>query len=103
MWVGLHVFGINVPYGRFNGVVGNSEKELLAHFGSNDNEDFDEALSKIMQIGTLRDYRCEFELFTNCVVVWPEKALIDTFMGGLKEEITAEVHMFKPETLREAI
>lgn len=36
--------------------MGNSEKELLSHVGPTDNEDFDEALSKIMQIGTLRDY-----------------------------------------------
>lgn len=83
--------------------MGNSEKELLSHVGPTDNEDFDEALSKIMQIGTLRDYRCEFEQFTNCVVGWSQKALIDTFMGGLKEEMTTEVHMFKPETLRETI
>jgi hypothetical protein len=78
----FHVFGINIGYGKFNGVVGNSEKEFLAHFGPTDNENFDEALSNIVQIGTLRDYRCEFKQFMNCGVGWPKKALIDTFMGG---------------------
>ncbi|KAH7575759.1 hypothetical protein JRO89_XS02G0210500 [Xanthoceras sorbifolium] len=36
-------------------------EELWARFGPTDCEDFDEALSKIKQIGSLRDYQKEFE------------------------------------------
>jgi hypothetical protein len=38
----------------------------------------------------------------NRVVGWPQKALIGTFVGGLKEEIAAEVCSSKSMTLREA-
>lgn len=32
------------------------EKELWARFGPSECEDFDEALSRVKQLGTLRDY-----------------------------------------------
>ena len=51
----------------------------------------------------LRDYQKEFERLANRLVGWPQKALIGTFLGGLKEEIASEVRMFKPKTLRETI
>ena len=37
------------------------EEELWARFGPTEGEDFDEALSHIRQVGTLRDYQQEFE------------------------------------------
>ena len=36
-------------------------EELWAHFGPTECEDFDEALSKLKQTGSLRDYQKEFE------------------------------------------
>jgi hypothetical protein len=39
----------------------------------------------------------------NEVSGWPQKALIGIFIGGLNDEIIAEVCMFKPQTLQEAI
>lgn len=54
------------------------EQELLARFGPIEYEGFDEALSKIEQTGSLRDYQCEFECLANRVVGWPQKALIGT-------------------------
>lgn len=41
------------------------EKEILAYFGSSEYEDFDEALSRIKQLGTLREYTKEFKLLAN--------------------------------------
>ena len=51
----------------------------------------------------LWDYQKEFEWPANRVVGWPQKALIGTFLGGLKEEIASKVGMFKPKTLWEII
>ena len=51
----------------------------------------------------MRDYQQEFERLGNRVRGWTQKALIGTFMGGLKMEISDAIHMFKPRTLKEAI
>ncbi|KAJ0027600.1 hypothetical protein Pint_36395 [Pistacia integerrima] len=63
------------------------EEELWAYFGPSGCEDFDEALSRIRQLGTLRDYQCEFEKLGNKVHGWTKRALVGTFMRGLKAEI----------------
>ena len=79
------------------------EEELWARFGPTDCEDFDEALSRVRQVGTLRDYQREFERLGNRVHGRTQKALVRTFMGGLNPEISDGVRMFKPKTLKEAI
>ncbi|KAL9435272.1 hypothetical protein AB3S75_021528 [Citrus x aurantiifolia] len=66
-------------------------------------EDFDEALSRVRQVGTLRDYQREFERLGNRVHGWTQKALVGTFMGGLNPKISDSIRMFKPKTLKEAI
>ena len=64
------------------------EKELLARFGLTDCEDFDEALSRVHQVGSLCDYQKEFERLGNQIHGQTQEALIGTFMGGLKFKIT---------------
>lgn len=81
----------------------NFEDELWARFGPSECEDFDEALSRIKQGGSLRDYQREFERLGNRVRGWTQKALVGTFMGGLKTEISDGIRMFKPQTLKEVI
>jgi hypothetical protein len=81
----------------------NFEDELWARFGPSECEDFDEALSRIKQGGSLRDYQREFERLGNRVRGWTQRALVGTFMGGLKTEISDGIRMFKPQTLKEAI
>ena len=78
-------------------------EELWSRFSPTDCEDFDEALSKIEQKGSLRDYQKEFERLGNKVSGWTQKALVGTFMGGLESEIAEGIRMFKPKTLKEAI
>lgn len=78
-------------------------EELWSRFGPTDREDFDEALSRVKQTGSLRDYQREFERLGNRVQGWTQKALVGTFMGGLKAEIADGIRMFKPKTLKEAI
>jgi hypothetical protein len=79
------------------------ERELLIRFGPTEVKDYDEALSRIQQEGTLQDYQQEFEHLANRVVGWPQKALVGTFLGGLQQDIVYAVRMFKPKTLRDAI
>lgn len=79
------------------------EKEVRTQFGPTKYEDFNEALSRILQHSALREYQREFERLAIWVSGRPPKALIGTFLGGLNDEIAVEVHMFKPHTLREAI
>lgn len=79
------------------------KEELWARFGPSECEDFDEALSRVKQLGTLRDYQREFEKLGNRVQGWTQKALVETFMGGLKAKIADGIRMFKPQSLKEAI
>ncbi|KAH7568450.1 hypothetical protein JRO89_XS06G0001100 [Xanthoceras sorbifolium] len=78
-------------------------KELWARFGPTDCEDFDEALSKIKQTGSLCDYQKEFERLGNRVHGWTQKALVGIFMGGLKVDIADGIRMFTPKSLKKAI
>jgi len=75
----------------------------LIQFGPTEVEDYDEALSRIQQEGTWREYQQEFEQLAIQVDGWPQKTLMGTFLGGLKKDIVFAVRMFKPKTLRDAI
>lgn len=77
--------------------------EIWARFGPTEGEDFDEALSKITQTGSLQDYQRQFERLGNRVHGWTQKALVWTFMGGLNPEIANAIRMFKPQTLKDAV
>ncbi|RVX02376.1 Retrovirus-related Pol polyprotein from transposon 297 [Vitis vinifera] len=79
------------------------EDEVRARFGPPDSEDFDEALSRVRQSGTLRDYQREFERLGDRVRGWTQKALVGTFMRGLKPEVADGIRMFKPQSVKEAI
>ncbi|KAJ0009674.1 hypothetical protein Pint_32978 [Pistacia integerrima] len=79
------------------------EDEIRARFGPPNSEDFDEALSRVKQMGLLRDYQREFEKLKNRVRGWTQKALVGTFIGGLKPEVADGIRMFKPQSVKEAI
>lgn len=69
---------------------------MKMNFGPSDCEDFDEALSQIWKIGSLREYQQEFEQLGNRIRDWTQKALMDTFIGGLMTMISNGIHMFQP-------
>jgi hypothetical protein len=79
------------------------EHEVVVHFSPTKHEDYDESLSRIQQRGSLGDYQAEFEKLANRVEGLSQKVLVETFLGGLKEEILEGIRMFKPKTLRETI
>ncbi|XP_077249301.1 uncharacterized protein LOC143888776 [Tasmannia lanceolata] len=76
---------------------------LCVRFGPTEFDNFDSALSKLRQTSTVREYQKEFEKLSNIVEGWTEKALIGTFVGGLKDELAGEVQVFRPKTLNDAI
>ncbi|XP_052203044.1 uncharacterized protein LOC127808510 [Diospyros lotus] len=79
------------------------EMEVRTRFGPTGFVDYDEVLSKMRQTGSLRDYQREFERVATQVEDWPEKALIEAFIGGLFPDIAAEVKLHRPTTMRQAI
>ncbi|CAA0816383.1 Unknown protein, partial [Striga hermonthica] len=79
------------------------EKDLIVRFGSSEYFDYDEALTRIRQTGSLRDYQKEFERIASRVRDWPEKALVGAFVGGLKAELAAEVRLDRPRSTRAAM
>ena len=85
----------NVRWGEFT-------QALCVRFGPSEYEDFDEALSRLRQTTTVRDYQSQFERLAARVQNWPEKALIGCYIGGLREDIRAEVKLFRPTTLLHA-
>ena len=60
-------------------------------FGLTKCEDFDQTLSRVRQVGSLREYQKEFERLGNRVQGWTQKALTGTFMGGLKPKIADRI------------
>ena len=51
----------------------------------------------------MREYQWEFEQLGNRVKGWKQKALVGTFMGGLRTEISDGIRMFQPQTLKNVI
>ncbi|CAA0806270.1 Unknown protein, partial [Striga hermonthica] len=82
---------------------GDFERELLTRFGISDYHNYDEALSRVRQTGSLRDYLKEFGRLACRVRGWPETALVGTFIGGLKFDLAAEVRLELPESMHEAM
>lgn len=76
---------------------------LCQQFGSSDYEKFDETLSKLQQTGTVREYQVNFENLATHVNGWPRKALVRSFIRGLKDEIRRDVNIFKPTTVLAAV
>ena len=62
-----------------------------------------QALKKLQQTGSHREYQEEFEMLGNRVHGWYEEALIEIFMGRLTMGIVEAVRMFKLQSLKGAI
>ncbi|KAL8497423.1 hypothetical protein ACS0TY_020931 [Phlomoides rotata] len=55
------------------------------------------------QTGMFHKYLKEFERIASRVHEWPEKALVGTFIGGLKADIASEVRVHGPRTYAKAV
>ncbi|CAA0808190.1 Unknown protein, partial [Striga hermonthica] len=79
------------------------ERELLTRFGTSDFHNYNEALTRIRQTSSLREYIREFERLACRVRDWPEKALVGAFIDGLKFDLAAEVRLERPDTMHDAM
>ncbi|CAA0841262.1 Unknown protein, partial [Striga hermonthica] len=79
------------------------ERELLMRFGNSDYINHDEALTRIRQTGSVRDYQKEFERLACRVRGWPESALVGAFVGGLRYDLAAEVRLERPNTMHKSM
>ena len=76
---------------------------MWIQFGPLKGVDFNEALKKLQQTGSLQEYQEEFERLENKVHGCFEEALIGMLMDRLTMEITEAVRMFKPQSLKDVI
>ena len=78
------------------------KQALCVRFGPFNYEEFDEALAKVRQTGTVREYQTQFERLAARVQDWPQRALVGSYISGLKKEIRSEVKLFRSTTLLHA-
>ena len=76
---------------------------LLQRFGPSAFDDFTGALTKLCQIGTVKEYQTEFEKLANHTKGLPDDFYRSCFISGLKDAIRSEVKMFSPNTMMEAL
>ncbi|GKC03300.1 retrotransposon-related protein [Tanacetum coccineum] len=68
-------------------------------FGPSKYEDPEGALSKLLQLGTVKDYQQEFEKLMNRVMDIPDSLLISFYISGLKINLQHELLVSRPTTL----
>jgi hypothetical protein len=78
-------------------------KALLTSFGPTEYDDSAEALAKLQQVGSIREYQTEFEKLATQVSGLSEPFLISCFISGLKEDLRLNVKMFRPTSLTSTI
>ena len=76
--------------------------KAVAQLICDNNEVFDDALAKLCQTGTVREYQTQFEQLASRVHNWMEQALVESYIGGLKEEFQPEIKLFRPTSLLHA-
>lgn len=82
---------------------GTFKQGILARFGPDEYEDAVGALTKLRQHSTVKEYQEQFEILANKTLNLPKSFFTSCFVSGLKEEIRANVLMFRPTTTTQAI
>ncbi|GJV53818.1 retrotransposon-related protein [Tanacetum coccineum] len=98
------IFAITVR-GSTNGLITDWERfveSVKNRFGPFKYEDLHGVLSKLLQLDTIEEYRCEFEKLMNRVTDIPETLLISFYISGLKLHLQCELYLSKPTTLCDA-
>ena len=76
---------------------------LLQRFGPSGFDDFTGALTKLRQIGTMREHQIEFEKFVKHMEGLSNAFYRSCFISGLKDTIQSKVKMFCPNTMMEIL
>jgi len=76
---------------------------LELRFGLSSFENHQQALFKLKQSGSVRDYQKDFERLCNRVTTLPQSVVLDCFIYGLKPEIQHEMAIIRPTLISQAI
>ncbi|GJW58335.1 retrotransposon-related protein [Tanacetum coccineum] len=78
------------------------EESVRNCFGPSEYEDLNGALSKLLQLGTEKDYQREFEKLMNRATDIPDSLLISFYISRLKLHLQREFLVSRPTTLGDA-
>nr|GEX19081.1 hypothetical protein [Tanacetum cinerariifolium] len=92
---------LRLSYRRLQGCY-RFDESVKNQFGLSKYDDPHEALSKLLQTGTVADYQREFEKLMNRVTDISEALLISFYISGLKLLLQRELMVTKPTTLGDA-
>jgi hypothetical protein len=77
-------------------------RAIQIRFGRGPYDNPMETLSKLCQVGSLEDYKNQFDILALKVHRLPDEHKLSCFLGGLKDEIRLPVRMFNPKYLVDA-
>jgi hypothetical protein len=77
-------------------------KALQVRFGRGSYDDPMETLLKLKQVGSVEDYKSQFENLANRVIGLLDNLKLSCFLGGLSDDIRLLVLMFNPRTMSES-
>ncbi|XP_061993942.1 uncharacterized protein LOC133711877 [Rosa rugosa] len=75
---------------------------MMQQFGGYNKLDYQAALAKMQQVGTVTEFRDQFTKMSCRAPGFSPKLRLACFIGGLKEEIRTDVSLMKPSNLMEA-
>jgi hypothetical protein len=75
---------------------------MQTRFGKGSYDDSMETLSKLKQVGSLEDYKNQFDTLALKVQGLPVVHKLSCFLGGLRDEIRILVQMLNPRSLVDA-
>jgi hypothetical protein len=81
----------------------NLKEAMHVRFGPTQFEDFYGDLSKLRQVGSVKEYQCQFEKLLSRVGKLSQVHQVGCFVSGLKENIRTEVQAARPSTLTTAV
>jgi hypothetical protein len=77
-------------------------RAMKIRFGKGSYDNPMENLTNLKQVGSLEDYKTQFDTLATKVHALPDFHKLSMFLGGLREEIRLPVRMFNPKTLIDA-
>ena len=76
---------------------------LYTHYGPTEFDDFFGDLTKLRQMGSVREYQSQFERLLSTVGKLPPAQQVGCFISGLKEHLRIVVQALKPASLSAAV
>lgn len=76
---------------------------LNSRYGPTEFDDFFGDLTRLKQVGSVREYQSQFEKLLSRVGKLNQSQQVACFIGGLKEDVRIDVQAMKPPTLSAAV